>query len=214
VHKIVILIISLLFLVSCSSQDTILTTDTTPLTTSTESATTPISTPITTTEDGLETIDAELIFRDNCVTCHVNQDPCETDIPPAQGPARLIEPVIRGGAGEMMSAWQGVLTEDEIEALVLWLSDGFLPAKPPERIVTAGPVALLYWDYCGSCHGDFREGAYGPALTPERLGGINTEILKKVISKGISNTIMPPWEDILTDQEINDIIEYILSPVD
>lgn len=206
-NKVLLLIMPLLFLVSCTTQETSVDTVTTSQTTASTS-------PLTTaTKDELTSVDAELVFKNNCYWCHIAQEPCESDIPDAFGPANLIEPWIRGGGPEMMPAWQGVLSEDEIDALIVYLSTGFLTPEPPEHVVAAGPVATLFWDKCSGCHGTMRQGGVGPALIPERLGEVDRDSLREIIIDGQSGTAMPAWQYILTESEIDDLIDHILSPV-
>lgn len=55
---------------------------------------------------------------------------------------------------------------------------------------------------CGSCHGMTLKGGLGPALLPENLKDITVNSIKDVIFYGRPGTAMPPWEPILTQQEI------------
>lgn len=86
-------------------------------------------------------------------------------------------------------------------------------SAPPEESEVK-PVVKLYQDSCGGCHGTNRQGGTGPALIPQRIGTVGQEFLKEIIENGRPGTAMPPWKDILTAQQIDDLIEYILSPVE
>lgn len=61
---------------------------------------------------------------------------------------------------------------------------------------------LLIQD-CGSCHGMTMKGGLGPALTPEVLKNKPRELIEATITYGRPGTPMPPWNKILTKQEIN-----------
>ncbi len=61
-------------------------------------------------------------------------------------------------------------------------------------------IYLLRHD-CGSCHGMRLEGGLGPALSPRRLAGWNTEQLAATILHGRPGTPMPPWRPFFTDNE-------------
>jgi len=61
---------------------------------------------------------------------------------------------------------------------------------------------LLIQD-CGSCHGMTMKGGLGPALTPEVLKSKPRELIETTIAYGRPGTPMPPWNKILTKQEIN-----------
>lgn len=68
----------------------------------------------------------------------------------------------------------------------------------------------VYEDNCLACHG-----ADGSPILPgtpdfskgERLKKSNKELLK-TINRGMGD-IMPPWKDILTKKECNDVLAYI-----
>jgi len=158
-------------------------------------------------------IDALEIIDHHCVNCHNDLD-CDNPASLIQGlSAQKVEDNVRGGNGWGMPAFQGFLSEGEITALVTYLS-GEAKEQPPPEIAAAGPVASLFWDKCSGCHGDRRQGGVGPALIPQRLSDVDRELLREDISDGQSGTAMPAWQDILTEQEIDDLIDYILSPVE
>jgi mono/diheme cytochrome c family protein len=164
----------------------------------------------------LETIDAEWLYLEHCAYCHFVEGDCEGVAPTPFGPfPEKIEEKIRSGVIGVMPSFQGILNEEEIDALVKHLTIGEVNSELeiPIEILTAGPIAVLYWDKCSGCHGDNRQGGVGPALIPQRLNEIDNEILTEIIRYGQPGTSMPAWQDILTQQEIGDLIEYILSPV-
>lgn len=70
---------------------------------------------------------------------------------------------------------------------------------------------LVHQD-CGSCHGMRLTGGLGPALTPRALQGKNPEFLFATISEGRHGTPMPPWRMLLTEQDINWIVDYLKKP--
>lgn len=74
-------------------------------------------------------------------------------------------------------------------------------------------VYLLRQD-CGSCHGMTLKGGLGPSLLPDALEGKPDEYLRQVIAKGVPETAMPPWENILRPEEINFLLEYLTRPAD
>ena len=85
-----------------------------------------------------------------------------------------------------------------------------------EAVTTArqGELRDLVHQDCGSCHGMRLTGGLGPALTPEALQGKNHELLFTTIRAGRPGTPMPPWQPLLTDAEINWIVDYLKHPVD
>ena len=62
---------------------------------------------------------------------------------------------------------------------------------------------------CGSCHGMRLTGGLGPALTKKALKGKSDEYLRVTIKKGHPGTPMPPWEAILSDEDIQWMVTTI-----
>jgi len=67
---------------------------------------------------------------------------------------------------------------------------------------------LLIQD-CGSCHGMTMKGGLGPALTPEVLNVKPRKLIEAAITYGRAGTPMPPWNKILTKQEINWMVDTL-----
>jgi cytochrome c55X len=55
---------------------------------------------------------------------------------------------------------------------------------------------------CGSCHGMTLKGGLGPALLPENLKEKSVLFIQNTIFYGRPDTAMPPWQPILSQQEI------------
>ena len=60
---------------------------------------------------------------------------------------------------------------------------------------------------CGSCHGLKLTGGLGPPLSPGNLEGFSNEFLRLTILYGRPGTPMPPFKDLLTEQEVNWMID-------
>ena len=60
---------------------------------------------------------------------------------------------------------------------------------------------------CGSCHGMTRKGGLGPPLLPGNLGGRSQLLLVDTILDGRPGTPMPPWRGLLTEQEVQWLVE-------
>lgn len=69
---------------------------------------------------------------------------------------------------------------------------------------------LLLQD-CGSCHGMRLTGGLGPALTPEALAGKPRALLIATIREGRAGTPMPPWKNLLTDDDIDWLVDYLMQ---
>ena len=67
---------------------------------------------------------------------------------------------------------------------------------------------LVHQD-CGSCHGMRLSGGLGPALTPEALQDRSHELLVVTIAEGRPGTPMPPWKTLLSQADIEWIVDYL-----
>ncbi|MBN2161712.1 MAG: c-type cytochrome [Pontiellaceae bacterium] len=101
----------------------------------------------------------------------------------------------------------------ELDSLIMFLSTlGF------ERQASAGQQ--LFENYCVSCHGEKLDGR-GPVsamldplprdLTRHQFVASYEERFKTSIKDGVKGTAMPPWKDILTDDQIDALLGYIES---
>ena len=64
---------------------------------------------------------------------------------------------------------------------------------------------------CGSCHGMTLKGGLGPGLRPSDLENRSVEAVAAIIRSGVPETAMPPWKDLLSDEEIRWISEQLKS---
>lgn len=64
---------------------------------------------------------------------------------------------------------------------------------------------------CGSCHGMTLKGGLGPGLRPSDLENRSVEAVASIIRTGVPEAAMPPWEDLLSDEEIRWISEALKS---
>ena len=84
-----------------------------------------------------------------------------------------------------------------IALVVGMFSAGGLIAEPDAR----GLTNMVLQD-CGSCHGMTLRGGLGPGLRPEDLEQRPVEALAAIIREGVPGTAMPPWKELLSDEEI------------
>ncbi|MFQ6015309.1 MAG: c-type cytochrome [Anaerolineae bacterium] len=131
----------------------------------------------------------------------------------------------------------GPLRDDQIENLVAfilnWESTAPEVARPtptptvvaeatppPEATVMAeaSPVASpnpangekVYAANCSPCHGQNGEGGVGPALKDsEFIKTSDDAAIREIIKEGRLDTLMPPWKDRLSSQEIEDLIVFL-----
>ncbi len=128
----------------------------------------------------------------------------------------------------------GILSEQEIDAVADYLLSGgkvsgevaATPTETPAETKPAAEGALLtdeefeqakaiFFDRCAGCHGVLRKGATGKNITPEALAerGRDLAFIKNIITNGFGG--MPAWGKlgILSDDEIDLMARYVLSPV-
>ena len=64
---------------------------------------------------------------------------------------------------------------------------------------------------CGSCHGMTLKGGLGPGLRPSDLEDRSVAAVASIIRTGVPEAAMPPWKDLLSDEEIRWISEALKS---
>lgn len=79
------------------------------------------------------------------------------------------------------------------------------------NLIASGKTS--YQEKCASCHGDQGQGLVGPNLTDKHWIHDKGEALAmiKIIQKGVLEKGMPPWEGILTDEQIKAVYAFIYS---
>jgi len=124
--------------------------------------------------------DGQRLFAINCAGCH------------GQGVAftgteeELSDLIKQGGQHLSMPAWKGTLSENDLEALAAYVVD---PDSYP-----AG--ATLFGQHCATCHGD------RVPTAPDR------ESARKIISSGGAHVTMPIWGNILTQEQLDALVQY------
>ena len=73
----------------------------------------------------------------------------------------------------------------------------------------ADDVAGVYRHHCASCHGEQRLGGIGPALLPQNLSRIRSGEARDVIEHGRALTQMPGFGEVLDDEQIDLLTEFI-----
>jgi len=124
--------------------------------------------------------DGQRLFAINCAGCHGK------GVAFAGTEEELADLVIQGGQHLSMPAWKGTLSENDLEALAAYVVD---PGSYP-----AG--ATLFGQHCAACHGD------KVPTAPDR------ESARRIISGGGAHITMPIWGDILTQEQLNALVQY------
>ncbi len=118
------------------------------------------------------------------------------------------------GMSPFGSAFGGPLDEDEIDAIVTFIrtwEDNPPVELPPEIKSTNVPLSgpEIYISLCSQCHGEAGEGGIGPSLRDEMLQQASDRAIFDSISVGHSATSMIAWGEILTSDQITQVIRHI-----
>ena len=88
----------------------------------------------------------------------------------------------------------------------LFLSTGLWGQK------TDKPGADIFMNYCSACHGKKLEGGQAPSLVSDEWKyGSTQKAIAHTIKKGVPNTTMVAWENMLTEKEIKSLARYMHS---
>ncbi len=142
----------------------------------------------------------------------------------------LIQTVMQGRPGTPMPAWStaygGAMNDQQIEAIVDYILSIQDPDEAPEAQAFVGESgADLFQNNCARCHGEDAEGYVGPSLTGvlARYGAsADDPVATAEAMKAIKDTIingrfvpggapMPAWGDVLTEDAIDRVVEYLLA---
>jgi mono/diheme cytochrome c family protein len=182
------------------------------------------------------------LFADNCSSCHGSFG--EGGPNPAR-PGDTIAPISSAeylrtrdditlraiiaqgqpnfGMSPFGEAAGGSLSTDEIDAIVNFMRgwEANPPVELPPEVSLAPESALtgteIFVDICARCHGPAGEGGLGPALRdPEVQARYDDQGLFDTISQGHEATAMIGWGEVLTDAQIQQLVQHIrtLAPAD
>lgn len=156
------------------------------------------------------TVSGEDVFLENCSQCHGADAKGTKDGPGILSPVKPFATyVVRHGRGiEMgfptgMDLWDTTkLSDDELNAILDWLSSAPKPATGPE----------LYGRFCVNCHGaNARSGRVGKNIVSELAElSIKVRYGHGGTSYGLRTSYMPAWgTDVLTDADLALLRTYI-----
>jgi mono/diheme cytochrome c family protein len=127
--------------------------------------------------------DGQRLFEINCSGCH------GYGVTFTGTEEQLRTLISQGGQHLTMPAWQGTLSQADLETLAAYVTD---PAAKP-----AGQT--LFGQHCSVCHGDKVPSA------PD------VESARKVIGTGGAHVTMPVWGKILTAEQLDALVQYTLA---
>lgn len=86
------------------------------------------------------------------------------------------------------------------------------PPEPVGAVSTPHPGRLVYETHCAGCHGKSLEGASATALVKSEWSyGRSRFAIGNNIRNGIPSAGMPAWGGVLTEEEQNGLVDYILE---
>ncbi len=182
------------------------------------------------------------LFVENCVVCHGVDGQGRVgaslakDWPSIRPDLRIRSTIANGIPGTVMPAWSqangGPLTEEEIDALVVYISSwetGGPREIPPTPTFAPRPEispipdvkgdpnrgAQLFTHECAVCHGQNGEGRIGATLA-KNWPSIRADLrVRETIAEGIEGTVMPAWSQTfggpLSEEEVDDLVAYVLA---
>jgi mono/diheme cytochrome c family protein len=175
------------------------------------------------------------LFQQNCVPCHGQFG--EGGPNPAK-PGSFIVPITTSeflktrdditlraiisqgqpssGMSPFASTNGGPLDDTQIDAIVAYLRSweskplDTLPEQPtPAPSVPTASGDKLYGTLCAQCHGANGEGGAGPALAGPDMQSKTDQDIYNVIDKGVPHSPMTGYGEILSSDQINQLVKFI-----
>ena len=120
------------------------------------------------------------------------------------------------GMSPFGNAFGGPLSDEEIAAIVAYIRswEANPPVELPPEIPPSATVSLdgadIFSNLCSQCHGPAGEGGVGPALSVPGFQDANTDQdIFDTISQGHAATAMIAWGEILSSDQITELVSYI-----
>jgi len=169
-----------------------------------------------------------IAFRSYCILCHGDRGDGVSraaklyvglNLTIRPRPAEYYEKIIRGGGPSVGSApsmppWQDELSDEQIRDVVTFLTVLRDPIRRGEVIYKTNCVQ------CQGVNGDGRGRAaklYDPPPADLTISDRTDQYKEKIIRLGGErlrrSSVMPPWEERLSDSEITDLIAYLRTIV-
>jgi ubiquinol-cytochrome c reductase cytochrome b subunit len=125
------------------------------------------------------------------------------------------------GMSPFGETYGGPLDDEQVDSIVAFIRrwEANPPVELPPEIISATPSApdepslsgsQIFVSVCASCHGENGEGGVGPALnTQEFQDKYNDQVMFDTISNGHEATSMIAWGEILTSEQIMQLVQFI-----
>jgi mono/diheme cytochrome c family protein len=119
------------------------------------------------------------------------------------------------GMSPFGSFFGGPLDDEDVDAIVAFMrswEDNPPVELPPEIIASSAALTDIdiYATLCAQCHGENGEGLLGPALNDPQFQSANTDQdIFDTINLGHEATSMIAWGEILTADQIQELVQYL-----
>jgi mono/diheme cytochrome c family protein len=157
------------------------------------------------------------VFAANCASCHGQAgdgsglagaaDFTDVEFMRGEQPVEFFEAIRDGVEGSAMPAWDGTLSESEIWDVLYY---AWSLATSPEEIAQGGG---LFAEDCSACHGQAGDGSglAGAANFTDQafMASEAPEEFFEAIAEGVEGTAMPSWSDVLSEEEIWALVNYV-----
>jgi cytochrome c oxidase cbb3-type subunit 3 len=164
-----------------------------------------------------------------CATCHgvTGNGYVADNAPSLRSPtflasatdAFLQAAILRGRPGTAMGAYAratgGPLGPDDANDVIAFLRKGGPPRVDLPQTIRAGDAIRgqgVYEKFCQRCHGTKTQRVSAIHLAnPVLLETASDAFLRRAVEAGRPPTSMVPWKDVLTAQQIDDVVAYVRS---
>jgi cytochrome c oxidase cbb3-type subunit 3 len=148
----------------------------------------------------------KVLYLSACITCH------------DQGRVESLGPIWRSESISYPRNNYSFTDFDGISGASVFLKHD-RPISKTDLSTSARQGQTLWDNNCAFCHakdgtghnwiGSFLESKPRDLTSAAFMGQMSRETLKTRIKIGVFNTSMPAWKDVLTEEQLNDIIDYI-----
>ncbi|WP_420477001.1 c-type cytochrome [Noviherbaspirillum sp. ST9] len=129
---------------------------------------------------------------------------------------QMVNAVANGKSGTAMTPWKSQLTQKEIEGVVDYVRNTFMPAATSD---SNNRGRKIYAEYCSVCHGERGNGksrASGSLMPPPRdftnaaaKAELSRERMIKSVTYGRPETAMVGWKSQLSEKDILAVVDYV-----
>lgn len=174
------------------------------------------------------------LYKEHCAVCHGDRGDGQTRARSGLNPPprdftseaaaielsreRMITSVTHGRPGTAMVAFEGRLSEREIESIVDYIRTEFMPKPKAKRAAGESLGKAIYTQHCAVCHGDKGSGAMWTQASlnpaPRNFTAVDPNVFTRErmiasVTLGRPGTAMMSFRKRLSPKEIEAVVDYI-----